>query len=121
MASFSWNNMDWNISGEVTMKIVDSEDVCKRLVNLMLIYYNLILENNDFRSNNARVLLNTVFTNAFNCFDTCKKYNRAQSPMFSDENGMKRLFGFLTNTTTDPVTKLFYKDSITSTVWLPIR
>lgn len=28
--------MDWNISGEVTMKLVDLEDVCKRLVNMML-------------------------------------------------------------------------------------
>ena len=113
--------MDWNISGEVTMKIVNSEDVCKRLVNVMLICHKLVWKNNDFRSGNARVLLNTVYTNAFHCFETCKKYNRAKSPMFSEKNDMKRLFGFLTNTTTDPVTKLFYKDSITSTVWLPMR
>ena len=111
--------MDWNISGEVTMKTVDSEEVCKRLVNE--IYHNLVLENNDYRSDKSRVLLNTVSTNAFDCFETCKKYNRAQSPMFSDKKDMERLFSFLTNTTTDPVTKLFYKDSITSTVWLPMR
>ena len=41
--------------------------------------------------------------------------------MFSDKNGMERLFSYLTNTTTDPVTKRFYKDCITSTVWIPIR
>ena len=28
--------MDWNISGEVTLKLVDLEDVCKRLDNMML-------------------------------------------------------------------------------------
>ena len=28
--------MNWNVSGEVTMKLVDLEDVCKRLVNVML-------------------------------------------------------------------------------------
>lgn len=28
--------MDWNISGEVTMKLVDLEDVCKRFVNVKL-------------------------------------------------------------------------------------
>ena len=35
-SSFSWDNMDWNISGEVTMKLVDMEDVCKRFVNVKL-------------------------------------------------------------------------------------
>ena len=36
----SWSEMDWNIYGEVTMKIVDSEDVCKRQVDVMLIYHS---------------------------------------------------------------------------------
>ena len=87
----------------------------------MLMYHNLVFENNNFRSDKTMVLLNTVYTRAFDCFETCKKYNRAQSPMFSDKKDMERLFSFLTNTTTDPVTKHFYKDIITSSVWLPIR
>ena len=84
-------------------------------------YHNLVFENNDFSSEKSMVLLNTVYTSAFDCFETCKKYNRAQSSMFSDKSEMESFFSFLTKTTTDPVTNNFYKDSLTTTVWLPMR
>ena len=75
----------------------------------------------DFRSNQARVLFTANYHDAFECLETCPKYNRATASLFSDENEMSKLLTFVANTTTDPVTETFYKDITASQIWLGKR
>ena len=69
------------------------------------------------RSNKARILFETE-TDGIKCLDRCQKYNRAQAPIFSDQAEFDELVAWAINTTTDPETKLYYKDGISATFWL---
>lgn len=73
------------------------------------------------RSNKAQVLFTANYYDAFECLETCPKYNRARASLFSDETEMAKLLTFVANTTTDPVTETFYKDITASQVWLGMR
>ena len=74
----------------------------------------------DYRSDKARVLFETRATDGVKCLDKCQEYNRAQAPIFSDQAEFDELVSWAINTTTDPVTKLYYKDGISATFWLAI-
>ena len=73
-----------------------------------------------YRSDKARVLFETRATDGVKCLDKCQQYNRAQAPIFSDQANFDELVSWAINTTTDPVTKLYYKDGISATFWLAI-
>ena len=75
----------------------------------------------DSRSNKAQVLFTANYYDAFECLETCPKYNRARASIFSDETEMSKLLTFVANTTTDPVTETFYKDITASQIWLGMR
>ena len=66
-------------------------------------------------------MFNTIYTDATRCLDTCLKCNRAQAPIFTDQEEMTELMTWAVNTTTDPTTKIFYKDVVSQAFWLPIR
>ena len=56
------------------------------------------------------------------CMETCLKYNRAQAPLFRDQEEVQGLLTWVTNTTTDPVTNIKYQDIASSLViWLAMR
>ena len=69
----------------------------------------------------VQTLLTTNYVNAFDCLETCPKYNRARAFVFSDETEMKKQLEFVLNTTTDPVTGTMYKDVRVQQTWLGIR
>ena len=111
--------MEWKILGEVKEGKVDSEELCLRLYT---IYFNQIfIFMDDSRSNKAQVLFTANYYDAFECLETCPKYNRARASLFSDETEMSKLLTFVANTTTDPVTETFYKDITASQIWLGMR
>ena len=43
MVKCSWNDMEFEISGDVKEDFINSEEVCKRLVNLYNIYVVCVL------------------------------------------------------------------------------
>ena len=73
-----------------------------------------------FRPSKSRVLFETISTDGIKCLDTCAKYNRAQAPTFSDQAEYDEMLAWAISTTTDPMTKLYYKDVVSATFWLPI-
>ena len=59
---------------------------------------------------------------AVQCLDTCQKYNRAQAPIFSDQEEMTEMVTWALNTTTDPLTNTLHEGvQYSATFWLPIR
>ncbi len=57
-------------------------------------------------------------TDGVKCLDKCQHYNRARAPIFSDQAEFDELVTWAINTTTDPETKLYYKEGISATFWL---
>ena len=66
-------------------------------------------------------MFNTIYTDATRCLDTCLKCNRAQAPIFTDQEEMTELMTWAVNTTMDPVNNTNYKDIKSASFWLPIR
>ena len=110
--------MTWNITGDVSSGLVSSEKLCQRCQIINLCTQSNILP--FLRTDKARVLFETIATDGIKCLDTCAKYNQAQAPIFSDQVEFDELVSWLTNTTRDPVTKLFYKDVIGGAFWVGI-
>ena len=72
------------------------------------------------RSEKARVLFETIASDGVQCLEKCQQYNRARAPVFSDQAEFDELVAWAINTTTDPETKLYYKDGVSATFWLAI-
>ena len=71
----------------------------------------------------SRVLFNThaVSGQWAVCMETCTKYRRAMAPSFSSLGELQELVTWLYDTTTDPVTNMYYADAKGRGVWLPFR
>ena len=110
--------MVWNITGDVSSGLVSSEKLCQRCQIINLCTQSNILP--FLRADKARVLFETIATDGIKCLDTCAKYNRAQAPTFSDQAEYDEMLAWAISTTTDPMTKLYYKDVVSATFWLPI-
>ena len=53
--------------------------------------------------------------------ETCLKYNRAQAPIFTDQEELTELLTWTFKTTRDPVTRALFEDLESGAYWLPIR
>lgn len=105
---FSWNQMVWNITGDVESGNVDSEEeLCERS----------FIEGDVM----SRVKFPSHASEWTKCMEMCPNYRRAIVPSFTTQKEMENLIKWLTKTSRDPITGVLYPDVISPEMWLPFR
>ena len=94
--------MVWNISGDVVVGTVDTEELC-------------------YQTTKQRILFNNVAVSWEKCMQTCPKYREAQAPTFTDSEGLNDLVQWAFNTTRDPETLVDYSEVTSASFWIPFR
>ena len=118
---FSWEDMEWAITGEVSTGTVDKEELCYKYKYTSQPITPAQL-NMHPRSDMSRVLFNTVAIDAVRCMETCLKYNRARAPpSSSDKAAFTELATWAWNTTRDPESEVYYEDVFSASFWLSYR
>ena len=53
--------------------------------------------------------------------ETCPKYNRAMVTSFTNNEELKELLDWISDTTIDPASGTLYPDAHTPSIWIPFR
>ena len=102
----SWDDMAWNIAGDVVTDDVSEDELCRV-------------------KGKRRVFFNRVEPHWQNCMDRCDKYRGARAVSFEDQETLDDVVGWIYNTTIEFDENYnfirFYDDVVSTSFWIPYK